>query len=34
VNPPYVAEQIVERFGRNALAQLEGTGRTFDQYFS
>jgi mannose-6-phosphate isomerase-like protein (cupin superfamily) len=34
VNPPYVAEQIVEKFGPGALAEVEATGRTFEQYFS
>jgi mannose-6-phosphate isomerase-like protein (cupin superfamily) len=34
VNPPYVAEQIAETFGPQALEQLQRTGRTFDRYFS
>jgi mannose-6-phosphate isomerase-like protein (cupin superfamily) len=34
VNSPYVAEQIAERFGPDALAELEASGRTVGRYFS
>jgi mannose-6-phosphate isomerase-like protein (cupin superfamily) len=34
VNAPYVAEQLTERFGSAALAELEQSGRGVDHYFS
>ena len=34
VNAPYAAEQLTERFGSAALAELERSGRGVDHYFS